>query len=88
MPKRSLAAIAVVSALAWMDGARAQQVTSVTLYPGSATIERTARVAAGSGRLEMSGLPANFDMRTLRVEADSGRGRHRGEGALPAGTGG
>src|SRR5438128_11119093 len=73
MPKRSLAAIAVVTAaLAWIDGALAQQVTSVTLYPGSATIERTARVAAGSARLEMSGLPANFDMRTLRVEADSG----------------
>jgi uncharacterized protein (TIGR02231 family) len=72
MPKQSLAAIAVVTALAWIDGARAQQVTSVTLYPGSATVERTARVAAGSGRLEMSGLPANFDMRTLRVEADSG----------------
>jgi uncharacterized protein (TIGR02231 family) len=72
MPKRSLAALAVVTALAGMDGALAQQVTSVTLYPGSATVERTARVAAGSGRLEMSGLPANFDMRTLRVDADAG----------------
>ena len=72
MPKRSLAALAVVAAFAGIDAALAQQVTSVTLYPGSATVERSARIAAGSGKLEMTGLPANFDMRTLRVEADPG----------------
>jgi uncharacterized protein (TIGR02231 family) len=72
MPKLSLAAVAVIGAFASIDGALAQQVTSVTLYPGSATVERSARIAAGAGKLEMTGLPANFDMRTLRVEADPG----------------
>src|SRR5438067_10251980 len=72
MPKRSLAALAVVAAFARIDAALAQQVTSVTLYPGGATVERSARIAASSGKLEMTSLPANFDMRTLRVEADPG----------------
>ena len=72
MPKLSLATVAVIGAFASVDGAFAQQVTSVTLYPGSATVERSARIAAGAGKLEMTGLPANFDMRTLRVEADPG----------------
>jgi len=72
MPKLSLVAVAVIGAFASIDGALAQQVTSVTLYPGSATVERSARITAGAGRLEMAGLPANFDVRTLRVEADAG----------------
>jgi uncharacterized protein (TIGR02231 family) len=72
MPQRSLAALAVVGAFAWMDGAFAQQITRVTLYPGSATIERTAQVNAGAGKVELTGLPATFDPRTLRVETDSG----------------
>src|SRR5437870_12393791 len=48
------------------------RITSVTLYPGSATVERTARVTPGMTRLEISGLPANFDPQTLRVDADPG----------------
>ena len=48
------------------------RVTRVTLYPGSATVERAVRVIAGSGRVEMTGLPANFDVRTLHVEGDPG----------------
>src|SRR6266705_348961 len=50
----------------------ASRITSVTLYPGSATVERTARVAPGMTRLEISGLPANFDPQTVRVESDPG----------------
>src|SRR5882762_1665964 len=72
MPQRSLAALAVIGAFAWIDGAFAQQITRVTLYPGSATIERTAQVNAGTGRVELTGLPATFDPRTLRVETDAG----------------
>ncbi|HYL23594.1 MAG TPA: DUF4139 domain-containing protein [Burkholderiales bacterium] len=72
MPPRSLAALAVIGAFAWIDGAFAQQITRVTLYPGSATIERTAQVNAGTGRVELAGLPATFDPRTLRVETDAG----------------
>jgi uncharacterized protein (TIGR02231 family) len=53
-------------------GAAHARVTAVVLYPGSATVERAERVTPGSGRLEMTGLPAGFDVRTLRVEADPG----------------
>ncbi len=63
------------AAAALATGASAQdigRVTKVTLYPGSATVERAVRVAAGSGRVEMTGLPAGFDVRTLRVEGDAG----------------
>lgn len=48
------------------------RITKVMLYPGSATVERAAQVAAGQARVELTGLPANFDARTLRVEADPG----------------
>jgi len=51
------------------DGGR---ITKVMLYPGSATVERAAPVTAGQARVELTGLPANFDARTLRVEADPG----------------
>src|SRR5438552_751997 len=50
----------------------ASRITSVILYPGSATVERTARVVPGMTRLEISGLPANFDPQTVRVEANPG----------------
>jgi uncharacterized protein (TIGR02231 family) len=50
----------------------ASRITSVILYPGSATVERTARVTPGMTRLEISGLPANFDPQTVRVEAGPG----------------
>src|SRR6266516_3852060 len=50
----------------------ASRITAVTLYPGSATVERTAKVAPGMTRLEISGLPANFDPQTVRVEAGPG----------------
>src|SRR5438309_5090030 len=48
------------------------RITAVTLYPGSATVERSARVVPGMTRLEISGLPANFDPQTVRVESDPG----------------
>ncbi|GHT96612.1 hypothetical protein AGMMS49545_22040 [Betaproteobacteria bacterium] len=47
-------------------------VSRVVLYPGSALIERIARVRAGDEGLEISGLPANFDTDSVQVEADSG----------------
>src|SRR5258708_20204636 len=50
----------------------ASRITAVTLYPGNATVERTARVTPGMTRLEISGLPANFDPQTVRVESDAG----------------
>jgi uncharacterized protein (TIGR02231 family) len=48
------------------------RIARVTLYPGSATVERVARVASGAKSLLIDGLPADFDARTIRVEADPG----------------
>jgi uncharacterized protein (TIGR02231 family) len=48
------------------------KITRVILYPGSATVERTAQISAGTQKLEIADLPANFDTQTLRIEADPG----------------
>jgi uncharacterized protein (TIGR02231 family) len=76
MPSRICSAVVGFALIAGFAGASPAQETGrisrVTLYPGSATIERSARVVAGSHKVEMTGLPANFDLRTLRVEADPG----------------
>jgi uncharacterized protein (TIGR02231 family) len=50
----------------------ASRITAVTLYPGSATVERTARVEPGMTVLQITGLPSNFDPQSVRVDADSG----------------
>jgi uncharacterized protein (TIGR02231 family) len=47
-------------------------IQSVTLYPGSAMVERVAQVAAGTTQVEITGLPANFDKDTVRLQADAG----------------
>src|SRR6185503_13469572 len=78
MPRRirirtGIIAFAVFAAFAGAAAAQESgRISRVTLYPGSATVERSARVAAGMSTLRMSGLPASFDVRTLRVEADPG----------------
>ena len=51
------------------DAVRVQQ---VTLYPGSATVERSATVKAGSQGIEIRGIAANFDVQSLRVQGDVG----------------
>src|SRR6267143_548037 len=66
----ALVAMSIASGAAMAQDA--SRITAVTLYPGSATVERTARVVPGMTRLEISGLPANFDPQTVRVEADPG----------------
>jgi uncharacterized protein (TIGR02231 family) len=52
--------------------AEESRISRVTLYAGSATVERSVAVAPERSRVELTGLPANFDVRTLRVEADPG----------------
>lgn len=47
-------------------------VTAVTLYPGSATVTRTAQVVMGATEVVVGGLPANFNAETLRVQAGPG----------------
>jgi uncharacterized protein (TIGR02231 family) len=47
-------------------------ITSVVLYPGSATVTRTAHVEAGSTQLVIPDVTSNFAIPTLRVESDPG----------------
>ena len=74
--RRCLPAAVGAAVIALSCGAaRAQDtstITAVTLYPGGATVERTARVLPGTTLLQISGLPANFDPQSVRIEPDSG----------------
>ncbi|KQU88741.1 hypothetical protein ASC78_23880 [Variovorax sp. Root318D1] len=67
-------------AAAWLifaAGAQAQtssaadpsRITQVKVYPGSATVERVARVAAGSRSVTFACLPAGLDVQSLQVSA-------------------
>jgi uncharacterized protein (TIGR02231 family) len=47
-------------------------IQSVTLYPGSATVERAIDVAPGMTQVEITGLLANFRTDTIRLQADPG----------------
>ena len=70
LPAAVGAALIVLSHTARAE--EASRITAVTLYPGSATVERTARVEPGMTLLKITGLPANFDPQSVRVEADAG----------------
>lgn len=47
-------------------------IQSVTLYPGSATVERLVQVTPGMTQVEITGLLANFNTDTVRLQADPG----------------
>ncbi|WP_338416174.1 DUF4139 domain-containing protein [uncultured Sphaerotilus sp.] len=47
------------------------RITRVTVYPGTAVVERTARVPAGARELVLNCLSPQFDMASLRVEGDA-----------------
>ena len=47
------------------------RITRVSVYPGSATVERVARASAGSRTLTFTCLPAGLDVQSLQVEADA-----------------
>lgn len=48
------------------------RITQVTLYPGSATVERSLSVAAGASQAVFSCLPAQLDAASLQVSAGDG----------------
>jgi len=54
-----------------IHAAAPSRISEVTLYPYSATIVRTATVAPGAGSVELTCLPATFDLPSLRVEAET-----------------
>lgn len=47
-------------------------IRSVILYPGSATVERVVEVSPGTSQVEITGLLANFNTDTVRLQADAG----------------
>ncbi len=63
-------ALAVLSAHGY--AATGAPVTAVTLYPGSASVVRTAQVAAGATEVVVTGLPANFDARSMQARGGPG----------------
>lgn len=57
---------------AWAQtGASDSRIALVTLYPGSATVERVAKVAVGAKKLSFTCLPASLDVQSLAVSADA-----------------
>lgn len=47
-------------------------ISQVLVYPGGATVQRTANVAAGARELVIRCLPARFEADSLQVQADAG----------------
>ncbi|HNG81266.1 MAG TPA: DUF4140 domain-containing protein, partial [Burkholderiaceae bacterium] len=47
------------------------RITRVTLHPGAAVVERTAKVPAGAREVQLSCLPEGFDPASLRLDADA-----------------
>jgi uncharacterized protein (TIGR02231 family) len=47
-------------------------VTAVVLFPGGATVTRSAPVTPTMMSIEIPGLPTGFDIQTLRADADAG----------------
>src|SRR3977135_3057855 len=66
----ALVAMAIVCGTAM--GQKKSEISSDVLYYGRGAVERSARVVPGMTPLEISGLPANFDPQTVRVESDAG----------------
>ncbi|MEJ8839841.1 DUF4139 domain-containing protein [Ramlibacter sp. AN1133] len=73
MPHAARLLTLLFAAAPWIAQAQAvAPVTAVTLYPGSATVVRSARIEPGSSRLVVGELTTQFQVATLRVEADPG----------------
>lgn len=52
------------------EAGAASRIARVTVYPGSATVERVARVPAGARSLAIGCLPASIDAQSLQISAD------------------
>lgn len=67
------AALLYATATAVHAQAQAQdtsRIARVTVYPGSATVERVAKVGAGTRSLTLTCLPASLDVQSLQISAD------------------
>lgn len=72
MQKPLLVLAALLPGLSLAQTATPSRITQVLVYPGGATIERSAKVAAGAKELRLACLPAHFDIDSLKVQADDG----------------
>lgn len=74
LPASCRAALAALTLLL-LDAAAAQaadsRITQVKVYPGSATVERVAHVAAGTRSLTFACLPGGLDVQSLQVAGDA-----------------
>jgi uncharacterized protein (TIGR02231 family) len=77
-PSSALLLRATVAAAGWLvlsasaqvpAAADSSRITQVKVYPGSATVERVARVAAGGRSVTFACLPAGLDVQSLQVSA-------------------
>lgn len=75
---RAISAAAVCVALLGAEQGWAQpavptesRIEQVTLYPGSATVQRVAKLAAGSKKFTFNCLPGSLDVQSLAVAADA-----------------
>lgn len=68
----TLATLVLASPLLHAQADARARITQVTLYPGSATVERVAHVAAGSQSYVFRCLPQGLDAASLQVGADAG----------------
>lgn len=66
-----LALVGTSSAWAQTPAATTSQIAQVTLYPGSAKVERVAKVAAGAKKLTFTCLPSALDASSLAVAGDA-----------------
>ncbi|MFY7867152.1 DUF4139 domain-containing protein [Roseateles sp.] len=65
-------ALALLCVMPSLSMAQSSRINQVLVYPGGATVERVAKVAAGAQQLEISCLPARFELDSLQVRADAG----------------
>jgi uncharacterized protein (TIGR02231 family) len=75
-PVARAASLALLTALCTGAGAQVpvvarSSIAQVTIYPGSATVERLARVGAGTRQLVFACLPASLDVQSLSVVAEA-----------------
>lgn len=61
---------AALPALA-QDSSHNSRISRVTVYPGSATVERVAKINAGARSLTFACLPASLDTQSLQINADA-----------------
>lgn len=75
-PQPLVSALACTALLCSAGAAAAQEgasrIAHVTVYPGSATVERVAKVGAGARSLTLACLPATLDPQSLQISADTG----------------